>query len=296
MSASVKLTKKQKKALAFRERKGKGRARAPDEDNDVPVAEDQDRVEAEMQVRTVEDQAHGKTAPKSRGGKAEEVVVGGQSAKKRKREKDETTGGPEQSKPEKKRKRVDGEGDGAGVGTTGEETAQTKEKLKQRNLKYTTAKEAIEKHFAACDPPPTIRLITPKPSSSGKPTTKSKGCAFLEFSHRNALQQGLKLHQSELEGRKINVELTAGGGGKSESRTEKLKKRNRELHEQRTKQLEKKSKTSQERADPECRSTDHNDTRPRPVLSKRHRKRGHGLLGFGRGGRREPKTIQEGAA
>ena len=31
----------------------------------------------------------------------------------------------------------------------------------------------------------------------------------------------------------INVELTAGGGGKSEGRIEKLKKRNKELHEQR---------------------------------------------------------------
>jgi len=66
----------------------------------------------------------------------------------------------------------------------------------------------------------------------------------LEFSHRNALQQGLKLHQSELEGRNINVELTAGGGGKSDTRMEKLKKRNRELHEQRAKQLEKKQKTT----------------------------------------------------
>ena len=50
---------------------------------------------------------------------------------------------------------------------------------------------------------------------------------------KSALQQALKLHQSELDGRMINVELTAGGGGKSEGRIEKLKKRNKELHEQR---------------------------------------------------------------
>lgn len=75
--------------------------------------------------------------------------------------------------------------------------------------------------------------MTPKAVPGGRAVTKSKGCAFLEFSHRNALQQALKLHQSELEGRNINVELTAGGGGKSEGRLEKLKKRNRELHEQR---------------------------------------------------------------
>ena len=75
--------------------------------------------------------------------------------------------------------------------------------------------------------------MTPKPTATSKPTAKSKGFAFVEFSHKNAFQQGLKLHQSELDGRKINVELTAGGGGKSEARLEKVKKRNRELHEQR---------------------------------------------------------------
>lgn len=62
---------------------------------------------------------------------------------------------------------------------------------------------------------------------------KSKGCAFLEFKHQSALQQGLKLHHSSLDGRRINVELTAGGGGKSETRLSKLKERNKELENQR---------------------------------------------------------------
>lgn len=84
-------------------------------------------------------------------------------------------------------------------------------------------------------PPPTVRLLTPKQStkSSTKIVTKSKGCAFLEFKHRGALQQALKLHHSELDGRQINVELTAGGGGKSSTRVEKLKERNKELESQR---------------------------------------------------------------
>lgn len=62
---------------------------------------------------------------------------------------------------------------------------------------------------------------------------KSKGCAFLEFKHRGALQQGLKLHHSELDGRQINIELTAGGGGKGLTRMKKLKERNKELEGQR---------------------------------------------------------------
>lgn len=79
------------------------------------------------------------------------------------------------------------------------------------------------------DPPPVVRLLTPKTTS----TAKSKGCAFLEFTHRNALQQALKKHQTELDGRKINVELTAGGGGKNEARLQKVKAKNRSLMDQR---------------------------------------------------------------
>ena len=82
-------------------------------------------------------------------------------------------------------------------------------------------------------PPPTIRLLTPKAKSGTAQKAKSKGCAFLEFTHRNALQQALKLHQSNLDGRLINVELTAGGGGKGESRLAKVRERNKALLGQR---------------------------------------------------------------
>jgi hypothetical protein len=89
------------------------------------------------------------------------------------------------------------------------------------------------------DPPPTIRLLTPKVTrAAGVGVTaaaksKSKGCAFLEFSTRQALQAALRLHQSELDGRRINVELTAGGGGKSDARLAKVKERNKLLGAQR---------------------------------------------------------------
>jgi len=85
-----------------------------------------------------------------------------------------------------------------------------------------------------------VRLLTSKPKNPGQGVTpKSKGCAFLEFKSRNALQQALKLHHSIIDGRKINVELTAGGGGKSEQRLTKLKERNKELEVQRKKRTEK---------------------------------------------------------
>jgi nucleolar protein 6 len=84
-----------------------------------------------------------------------------------------------------------------------------------------------------------VRLLTPKVTRTGATVAKSKGCAFLEFSTRPALQAALRLHQSELDGRRINVELTAGGGGKGDARLTKLKARNKELSTQRTRRSHK---------------------------------------------------------
>jgi nucleolar protein 6 len=45
------------------------------------------------------------------------------------------------------------------------------------------------------------------------------------------------MHQSELDGRRINVELTAGGGGKGDDRLAKVKTRNKLLAAQRVRLL-----------------------------------------------------------
>lgn len=86
---------------------------------------------------------------------------------------------------------------------------------------------------------PTVRLLTPKAnsssSSSGDKPPASKGCAFLEFTTTTGLQTALRLHQSSLSGRKINVELTAGGGGNSESRKAKIEAQRKKLNEEREK-------------------------------------------------------------
>ncbi|CAL1695197.1 unnamed protein product [Somion occarium] len=254
--AADKLTKKQKKALAFRERKGKGKAKE-DAQHDVPIAEDQDLAE----IHDVETQEA-----------AQETVVVRQDAvsgKKRKREvqEDQPTSEKGKEKQSEKKTTKKRKGDGAEAVPTGTDnetepssTGKAKKKgradAKQRfilfvgNLKYSTAREAVQKHFAACEPPPDVRLMTPKPSVTSRPTAKSKGFAFLEFINKQALQQALKLHGSDLEGRKINVELTAGGGGKSETRITKVKERNKELHEQRKKRLAK-QKTSKDGEAPE---------------------------------------------
>lgn len=203
--STQRLTKKQKKALAFRQRK---HVASFAEDNSIPVMEDQDAVEAEDAhiedpVAVKEDDSIG--SPEKEVKKTTE-----QKTANRKRKREEAEMDEEPHKPPAKQRFI----------------------LFVGNLKYTTTKDSIAAHFAKCDPPPVIRLLAPK-TNSAKPNFKSKGCAFLEFTHRNALQQALKLHHSELEGRNINVELTAGGGGKGQSRMDKLKDRNKNLFTQR---------------------------------------------------------------
>ncbi|KAG2338339.1 hypothetical protein BDR05DRAFT_940527 [Suillus weaverae] len=262
MSSTPKLTKRQKKGIAFREGKGKAKNQG-DQEHDVPILELQDLIDSRASGEEGGEDVQG--AERSVGGKGkgrEEIVAQKEgekkglvvATKKRKREVAEDAQGTgdldlegedgQSGKREAKRTRGDS-GDGA--------KAESKtEKSKQRfilflgNLKYTTTLESIQAHFAACDPPPTVRLLAPKPAANktpSRPAIKSKGCAFLEFKHRNALQQGLKLHHSSLDGRQINVELTAGGGGKGEARLSKLKERNKELESQRQKQLQKKAKS-----------------------------------------------------
>jgi hypothetical protein len=67
----------------------------------------------------------------------------------------------------------------------------------------------------------------------------SRGIAFLEFPNATLLQQALKLHHTDLDGRIINVELTVGGGGSGIARKEKLDARKGRMTEQRDRKAEK---------------------------------------------------------
>lgn len=69
--------------------------------------------------------------------------------------------------------------------------------------------------------------------------SKSKGYAFLEFTSASALQHALKLHHSTLGNRKINVELSAGGGGNSAVRKAKIEKARNKLNIERNDKIKK---------------------------------------------------------
>ncbi|KAF8349703.1 hypothetical protein F5887DRAFT_942037 [Amanita rubescens] len=229
-TAELKLTKKQKKALAFRSRTKKLNqthgATSQAETLQHSALEDEDHSSEErlpLEVGCVEEENTSVVGSDVKGKTRMVREVKSTQAQKRKRETSDDDG-QEKKKIRKKE-------------SSASATSQSKKGrfiLFVGNLKYTTKVEGISKHFSSCDPPPDVRLLTPK-DSAGKKTTKSKGCAFLEFTSQQGLQQALKLHQSNLDGRMINVELTAGGGGTGETRMKKLQERNKDLHNQRQK-------------------------------------------------------------
>lgn len=86
---------------------------------------------------------------------------------------------------------------------------------------------------------PAVRLLTEKPQPGAKTPPKSRGIAFLELLSSTEMQACMKLHHSILNQRRINVELTAGGGGKSATRKGKIAERNSRVGEQRGRKAEK---------------------------------------------------------
>lgn len=131
------------------------------------------------------------------------------------------------------------------------------------NLPYSATDASLQIHFKKLAPFTLRHRIDPK-------TKKSKGFAFLEFENFDRMKTCLKLYHhsmfdpeakestvgdgstQEREGagatkkdpkrdkriRRINVELTAGGGGKNDNRKEKIKAKNVRLEDQRKRRAE----------------------------------------------------------
>ncbi|KAK6382672.1 hypothetical protein LTS17_003341 [Exophiala oligosperma] len=146
---------------------------------------------------------------------------------------------------------------------SGEEKPKKKQKLRDQkeekhqsrfivfvgNLPFDATAAQIKQHFSKLAPT-SVRI------STDKTTGKGKGFAFLEFDVYDKMKTCLKLYHHSIfdpqrqpgshskdgardewsKGRRINVELTAGGGGKSKERKEKIKAKNQKLGEQRERQ------------------------------------------------------------
>lgn len=104
------------------------------------------------------------------------------------------------------------------------------------NLPYSATADSLRKHFEK-NPPASVRVATEK----DKPT-KCRGFGFIEFDNYDRMKTCLKLYHHSMfdDGkyppRRINVELTAGGGGKSEHRRAKIEAKNKKLNEERQRQ------------------------------------------------------------
>ncbi|EMG45547.1 NOP6 Nucleolar protein 6 [Candida maltosa Xu316] len=84
---------------------------------------------------------------------------------------------------------------------------------------------------------------------------KEKGIAFLEFDNdtkeiQSKMELALRMHHTEIRNRKINVELTVGGGGNSENRLQKLKEKNEKVLDERKKRVEDDKKKQSSKAAP----------------------------------------------
>jgi hypothetical protein len=84
-------------------------------------------------------------------------------------------------------------------------------------LPYSATAADIRRHFKASGVVGgvQVRLRTERDGTS-------KGTAFVEFDSESDVHTALRLHHSAMNGRRINVERTVGGGGAVEKRKEKL--------------------------------------------------------------------------
>ena len=212
-----KLSKRKKKALAFRGKKGSSKEEPENEETKaIPIEE----------VETTEKSSW----------LGNDVVKG--KSTKRKRPKDEQEEAPSKPKKSKRKSKNKSEASTDATSPPAKKQKLTKPSANKRYIVFLgnlphqpsdTLQPAIAAHFPI--PPVHIRIPTKKPTNS------PQGYAFLEFDSSSALEKALRLHHTVLLGRKVNVELTAGGGGRGENRMEKIKVRNEGLDEERRKRV-----------------------------------------------------------
>jgi nucleolar protein 6 len=216
---SSKLSKRKQKALAFRGKKSK-----PDSaDKDSESAQ----LEKAIPLEDGEEQEPKSLEQQTSSWLGKDIVKGTSTKSKRKRREDSPKDIETASKKSK---------------TTPSSTKQKPPAAKRfivflGNLPHLPPAELtplLNSHFPM--PPKHIRVPTKKGSNA------PQGYAFAEFDSSAALEKALRCHHTVLGGRKINVELTAGGGGKSEQRMGRIKGKNEILEEERRKRVEEERK------------------------------------------------------
>ena len=92
------------------------------------------------------------------------------------------------------------------------------------NLPKTASREEIVSHFEKRGVHmKEFRLLT------HKDTGNSKGCGFMELGCDRDMQNALKFHRMLVGKQHVNIEVTCGGGGKTDRRKAKIKEKNKTL-------------------------------------------------------------------
>lgn len=273
--AAEAVSRKERKAQRDAERRKPGKTKKRKLDDaeggeDAPAADAEVTKKSKSKKRKAEDD----------GDKDGEVAAGAEKGETAVPEGAEKAARPKKSQKKKKNATA---GEGKDTADAADRPAGDAPKTKSKfilfigNLPYKTTDASLQQHFKSLQPF-NLRHRT-EPGSK-----KSKGFAFLEFENYDRMKTCLKLfHHSSFDPdvvddktaaaskakaeaggstsvgyngrkpkdhtRKINVELTAGGGGKTEGRMEKIKVKNTRLEEQRQRraEVEKKDKERKEK-------------------------------------------------
>ncbi|ALC41908.1 Eap [Drosophila busckii] len=94
------------------------------------------------------------------------------------------------------------------------------------NLNFETTKDDLESHFSVAGTIKGIRI----------PKKRRGGFAFVEMADLVSFQKGFQLHNTELQGRKIKVQISEAGKKKSANKKNIIKQKNRKLAEMRNEQ------------------------------------------------------------
>ncbi|KAF8848788.1 hypothetical protein BDZ45DRAFT_605335 [Acephala macrosclerotiorum] len=184
------------------------------------------------------------------------VETNGDGEKKDKKSKKQTTDSETAEEKKSKKNNRNREKKRKGLATNGDAAAEGEDKdMKPArfivfvgNLPFSATTESIKAHFTSVHPQ-SVRHLTKKDDP-----TKSKGCAFVEFAGYDHMKTCLKLmHHSTFDDgksapRKINVELTAGGGGNTKERKSKIEAKNTKLNEERVRRIHEEEKAKLEKA------------------------------------------------
>ncbi|KAK1255886.1 hypothetical protein MKX07_008145 [Trichoderma sp. CBMAI-0711] len=214
----------------------------------LPEGMDVDEDEGSANAAEAVTKHEAETKPPKTNGKSEDKASKKQDKEDKKKDKKD-----KKDKKEKKKENKD-ESSATKNATQGEDAIDLDSSSAQKagrnivfvgNLPYSATAASITAHFASLKPV-AVRCLTKKDDPKA-----CRGIAFVEFATSTHQRTCLdKFHHTMFDDgisppRKINIELTAGGGGKGQGRKDKIMEKNKKLDENRAKRIEK-EKTAKE--------------------------------------------------